>query len=746
MALNQSLFRLLPPLSFLFPYSIPSIFQRLGPNPLKLFIFPAPKFKFLTYYYSSLPLTLDRNLYNNNILHNVFEPESHYTSLLEKSTHKTHLNQVHAQLYAFGLQNNGFIITKFIHVSCSLGEINYAHKVFDEFPNPYVFLWNALIRGYSSHNMFIEAIEMYNKMQEVYVSPDCFTFPHVLKACSGLSAVEFGKAVHAQVFRHGLESDVFVQNGLVSLYARCGKIEMARIIFHQLDERNIVSWTSMISGCAQNALPSEALRVFGEMRQSNVKPDWIVLVSVLRAYSDAGDLEQGKCVHSSVIKMGFEFELDLRIALTAMYAKCGQVMVAKILFNEMDGQDVILWNVMISGFAKNGHAGKAVELFKNMMTRNIRPDSVTVQSAILACAHVGSLEQARWMDDYVYHSEFRDDICVNTALIDMFAKCGSVELARKVFDRAIDRDVVLWSAIIVGYGLHGQAREAIDLFYAMKSAGVQPNDVTFIGLLTACNHSGLVKEGWELFHSIRDYDIEPRHQHYACLVDLLGRSGHLEKAYDFIQKMPIEPSVSIWGALLSACKIFRHVTLGEYAAERLFSLDPMNTGHYVQLSNLYASARMWGGVAKVRVLMKEKGLTKDLGYSMIEVNGKLLAFRMGDKSHPRSEEIYQELEMLDRKLLEAGFVPDAESALHDLDMEDKEVSLCNHSERLAIAYGLISTPAGTTLRITKNLRACVNCHSATKLISKLVNREIVVRDANRFHHFKDGFCSCGDFW
>lgn len=245
---------------------------------------------------------------------------------------------------------------------------------------------------------------------------------------------------------------------------------------------------------------------------------------------------------------------------------------------------------------------------------------------------------------------------------------------------------------------------------------------------------------------MRHYGIEPRHQHYACVVDLLGRAGYLEQAYHFIMKMPIEPHITVWGALLGACKIYRHVTLGEYAAERLFSLDPFNTGHYVQLSNLYASVRLWSGVAKVRVLMKERGLSKDLGYSMIEINGKLQAFRMADKSHPRSKELFKELERLERRLKAAGFIPDTESVLHDLSYEDKEESLCNHSERLAIAFGLISTPCGTTLRITKNLRACVNCHSATKLISKLVNREIVVRDANRFHHFKDGLCSCGDYW
>lgn len=298
----------------------------------------------------------------------------------------------------------------------------------------------------------------------------------------------------------------------------------------------------------------------------------------------------------------------------------------------------------------------------------------------------------------------------------------------------------------MGYGLHGQGWEAINLYRAMKLAGVCPNDVTFIGLLTACNHSGLVKEGLELFHCMRDFGIEPRNEHYSCVVDLLGRAGYLDRAYAFILKMAIEPGVSVWGALLSACKIHRCVALGEYAAKKLFSLDPYNTGHYVQLSNLYASSRLWNRVAHLRVLMKEKGLSKDLGYSLIEVNGKLQAFHVGDNSHPRAEEIFNELQRLERRLKEIGFVPHTESVLHDLNYEEKEENLSTHSERIAIAYGLICTPPGTTLRIIKNLRACVNCHSAIKLISKLVEREITVRDANRFHHFKDGSCSCGDHW
>ncbi|OWM86942.1 hypothetical protein CDL15_Pgr015978 [Punica granatum] len=711
--------------------------------------------RFLILNYSGLPLLhqdsrFDFDNHNDGLSsppgHSYSNPDSFYASLIDNATHIRQLHQVHARLLALGLHQSGFLITKLVTASSNAREIRYARKVFDEFPDPTVFLWNAIIRGYSRQGMFRDVLEMYCRMQQARVRPDCFTFPHILKASSELSAVEMSRRIHGQIFRHGFEADVFVQNGLIALYMKCGKIEQARVVFDGLGDRTIVSWTSIISGCAQNGQPMEALRIFTQMRRSNVLPDWIALVSIVRAYADVEDLEQGRSVHGLVIKMGLEKEPDLLISLTAFYAKCGLVTVARAFFDQMETPNLILWNAMISGYAKNGHAEEAVDLFRSMISQKIRTDYITVTSAISACAHVGSLELAKWMGNYISKTEFKGDIVVNTALIDMYAKCGSVSLAREVFDRTDNGDVVMWSAMIVGYGLHGKALEAIELYNVMKKARVAPNDVTFIGLLTACNHSGLLKEGWELFHHMQDYGIKPRHQHFACVVDLLGRAGQLDQAYNFILKMPIEPGVSIWGALLSACKIYRNISLGEYAAEKLFLLDPHNTGHYVQLSNLYASARLWDQVRRVRILMRERGLTKDLGYSLIEINGKLQAFRVGDKSHPRSKEIFEELERLERRLKEAGFVPHIDSVLHDLNYEEKEEMLCNHSERLAIAYGLISTPPHTTLRITKNLRACVNCHAATKFISKIEGREIVVRDANRFHHFKDGICSCGDYW
>ncbi|KAG1359362.1 pentatricopeptide repeat-containing protein [Cocos nucifera] len=673
---------------------------------------------------------------------------SRAAALLNFAAQPSHLSQIHAILLSSGLLRCfPSLSAKLFSSSADLDLIQEARHLLDEIPRPSVPLWNAAIRLHSRHGAFADALHIYDKMLHQGVVPDGLSLPPVLKACGGLPAPTVGRAVHAHILRRGFETDLFVQNGLVAMYAKCGQIPCARAIFDRLSDRNVVSWTSIISGCAQNGFPLEALQIFARMRSSSdVRPDFIALVSVLKAYMDIEDLDQGSSVHGLVIKLGLDDEPDLVITLTAIYAKCGQVRTARSLFDRVPSPAVILWNAMISGYAKNGHASEAVELFREMIARHIKPDSVTIRSAILACAQLGSLEVGKWIEDYAGHSQFKDDIFVKTSLIDMYAKCGSIAHAHRVFECIPNKDVVVWSALIMGYGLHGRGREAIRLFEEMKCARVRPNDVTFVGLLSACKHAGLVDEGWKYFHSMRHYGIEPRHQHYACVVDLLARAGRLEKAYEFVRSMPMEPEVTVWGALLNACKIYGHVGLGRYAAERIFALEPSNAGHYVQLSNIYASVGMWSDVAKVRVLMKEKGVTKAIGCSLTEIDGKLHSFRAGDKSHPRYKEIFEKLAELEMKLKKSGFVPHMGSVLHDLSMEEKEESLCNHGERIAIAFGLISTAPGTTLRIMKNLRACVNCHSATKLISKLVGREIVIRDINRFHHFKDGLCSCGDYW
>ncbi|KAG2644059.1 hypothetical protein PVAP13_2KG401905 [Panicum virgatum] len=439
------------------------------------------------------------------------------------------------------------------------------------------------------------------------------------------------------------------------MYFACGDAWSARQVFAGMCDRDVVSRTSLISGFVQNGCPLQGLHHFASMMHSEVCPDFVLLVTVLKAYMELDDLPGATAAHSLVVKSGFDNELDVVIVLTSMYAKFGCIMAARALFDRVPipRVNVILWNAMISGYSKNGLAKEAVQLFKQMrkVARSMTPDSVTLRSVILACAQLDSVELAEWMEDYVRGSEFKDDVLVNTALIDMYSKAGSIDRAHTIFERmhVRERDVVVWSALIVGYGAHGHVKEAVTLFEDMKRAGVKPNDVTFLGLLSACNHGGAVEKGWSYFHSMKhDYGIEPQHQHYACMVDLLARAGHLDRAYHFIMDMPIKPEMSVWGALLHGCKMHGHsdMALAECAAQHIFELEHSNAGHYVQLANLYASAGMWSHVAGVRLTMRERGVSKETGCSSIDINGEMHSFHAGDHSHPRAAEIFALLSLL----------------------------------------------------------------------------------------------------
>lgn len=343
--------------------------------------------------------------------------------------------------------------------------------------------------------------------------------------------------------------------------------------------------------------------------------------------------------------------------------------------------------------------------------------------------------------------DLEESVIVGTSIIDMYCKCGQVDLAGKAFNQMKEKNVRSWTAMIAGYGMHCRAREALDLFYKMIKAGVRPNYITFVSVLSACSHAGLVQEGWHWFNTMsHEFNIEPGVEHYGCMVDLLGRAGKLKEAYDLIEGMKVKPDFVVWGSLLGACRIHKNVELGEIAAKKLFALEPNNCGYHVLLSNIYANAGRWEDVERTRSLMKNRRLAKTPGFSLVELKGKVHAFLVGDKEHPQHEKIYEYLEELNVKLQEVGYVTDMTSVIHDVDQEEKEMTLRIHSEKLAVAFAIMNSVPGSTIRIIKNLRVCGDCHTVIRLISKVVDREIVVRDSKRFHYFKDGLCSCGDYW
>jgi pentatricopeptide repeat protein len=585
--------------------------------------------------------------------------------------------QLHAKVLISGSEQNPFLGTQLVGMYAGCGSLENARQVFDKIHQRTFLLWNAMIRGYAKGEPYEEAITLYYQMQKEGIQPDNFTFPLVLKACATLLALEEGKEIHRHIVRMQLESDIYVGAALIDMYAKCGSIEDAREVFDKMPRRDVVSWNAMITG----------------------------------------------------------------------YAKCGKLEVARHLFDKMPQRTVISWTTMIAGYVQNGHFHEALELYGEMHQTEFKPNRVTLVSVLPACAHLGALQQGKTIHDYIIRRKLETDVSVVTALINMYAKCGQIDVARELFDKMYKRDAISWNAMIAGYGMHGQGEAVVSLFVQMQQTGVKPDDVTLVGVLSACSHAGLVEEGLQYFHSMnRDYGLVPKMEHYACMVDLLSRAGRLDEARDMIAEMPFKPSPSVWGALLSACRTHGKIELGEYVARHLFEIEPYNTGNYVLLSNIYADAGRWDDVMKIRIMLKERGLKKSPGCSWVEVNNRAHGFIGGDRSHPQSEEIYTLLENLGKQMKKFGYLTDTSFVLHDVAEEEKEFAISTHSERLAIAFGILNTAPGTPIQITKNLRVCGDCHTATKFISKIVRREITVRDINRFHHFKDGLCSCGDYW
>eukprot|EP01018_Ginkgo_biloba_P016130 Gb_14867 [translate_table: standard] len=673
-----------------------------------------------------------------------------FTSILRACSSLGALQQgreVHNHTIRTGFISNVFVASALIDMYAKCSSIKNAHKVFASMSNRIRISWNAMVGGCVLNGYGEEALKLFSQMQRLGMNPDEFIITSVLKVCANLVTVDKGKELHSHIIKNGFESDIFVGSALIDMYAKCGSINKARKMFDKMPERNVVSWSAMIAGYSQNGCSEHALKLFYEMHRAFIKPNQFTFTSVLVACAILAVLGKGKELHGLIIKTGFESDVSVGNTLIDMYAKCGSIGDACKVFDKIPNQDVVSWNAMIAGYAQCELGEVVTKLFCQMQWTGNMPDQFTVASVIGVCANQAFLEHGKQVHTYIIKTGFESDICVANALVDMYSKCGSMVDASKCFDEMPERNVVSWTTMIAGCAQHGHGKKALQLFEQMQRAGMKPNDITFVCVLSACSHVGLVREAHRYFDSMnRDHGVMPRVEHYACMVDVLGRAGHLDDAEDFINKMPFEPNALIWRTLLGACRIHGNMQLGKHVAERLLELEPQDSATYVLLSNIYAAGGRWDDAARVRRMMEERGVKKEPGYSWIEVKNRVHTFLVKDRSHPLTEEIYAKLEELNGQMKDVGYVPDRNFVLHDVEDAQKEHFLCHHSEKLAIAFGLISTPPQKPIRIVKNLRVCGDCHTASKFISKLTNRELVVRDSNRFHHFKDGKCSCGDYW
>lgn len=549
-----------------------------------------------------------------------------YTSLaflylLNSCFNLQQLKRLHALILKDGSFENRTLSTKFISLACSFAPtMDYARSLFDKLSERNVFQWNILIRGYADKGPCQEAILLYRDMHHSGLLPDDYTFPSVVRACAVNSAFWEGRQVHCNVLKNGVSLDVFVQCSLVTMYSQSGQTLNSELVFSEMVVKNIVSWTSLIAGYVQNGLFEKGLIAFRDMMAVGVQPNAVTLVSVLPACASMEFLNLGKLIHAYSFKLGFISDISLVNTLIALYGKCGHVDIARSLFDRMDVWSVVSWNAIIAAYEQNKAGADAIMLFRRMQTEGVEYDYITLVSVISACASIGALDTGKWVHELVRCKGLENNVSITSALIDMYAKCGNINLARDVFDRLIYRSVVSWTSIIGACASHGYGEDAVLLFLKMKEEGIKPNIYTFTAVLTACRHSGFVEEGRKHFESMtRDYLIVPGIEQCACMVDLLGRAGELHEAYEYINNMS-KAGAGVWGALLGACRIHGNLELAEHVADRLYKLNPRSISSYALMVNIYAEAGRWEDVARMRKLIDEREPKRIPALSSVEVN------------------------------------------------------------------------------------------------------------------------------
>ncbi|KAL5720965.1 hypothetical protein ACHQM5_013582 [Ranunculus cassubicifolius] len=686
--------------------------------------------------------------------------------------------ELHAYLVRNSMDSDVFLGNILVNMYSKCGQVRKAHQAFKRLIDKNEVSWNSLITGYVQEGKMEEALMLYHKMkQQSNVQPDQYTFSSLLSLCADQAELHLGMQIHAHLIRLVCANQLIIETELVEMYSKCGMMNYAQHIFDRMKERNSYSWNSLIEGYEQQQETKRALELFKEMQATGIKPDCFSLASAVSACINLRDSRAGKEIHGFIIRNSLEKQGILQCVLVDMYAKWGNTDYARMIYNQTTEKDVNIQNVMISAFIGSNNVEDALRLFNEMEMRNtiswnsiilgcakadkkddafklfIRMleeseefDTSTLVTLFNFCASLPALAQGNQLHALAVKKELvHTSIAMDSATVDMYAKCGAIKQARILFDNMPERNIISWNTMITGYAKHGRSEEVLHLYEQMQEEGFHPNEVTFLSVLSACSHTGLIEVGLKFFISmLEDPTVEAKAEHYTCMVDLLGRAGRLEDAREVIETMPVKPEVSTWGALLGACRVHQNVDLGRHAADHLFELDPQNPGHYVLMSNIYAAAGRWKEVEEVRNLMAIRGVKKDAGVSWIEINNEIQTFHAGAKSHPKTKEIYVVLRDLTVRMKGLGYVPDSKFVLSNV--EEVEEYLLQHSERLAIGLGLISLHAKSTIRVFKNLRICGDCHTAAKFISDITGRQIIVRDTNRFHHFENGVCSCGDYW
>ncbi|KAK7319297.1 hypothetical protein RJT34_04016 [Clitoria ternatea] len=590
---------------------------------------------------------------------------------LQSYAHNTNLSKG-KEIHSYLLKNAFFAsppaITSLISMYSKCTHMDYALKVFN-FPthlDKNVFAYNAIIAGFVANGLSQHGFALYRQMRHLGILPDKFTFPCVIRACGDAVENFEVKKIHGLLFKLGLEFDVFVGSALVNTYLKFAMLVEAHEVFEELPVRDVVLWNSMVTGYAQIGKFEEALRVFRRMGENGLVPSRYTATGVLSIFSVIRDFDNGCAVHGFVTKMGYDSSTVVSNALIDMYGKCKCVSDALSVFDIMNEKDIFSWNSIIAVHEHCGDHYGTLRIFDRMLGNGVQPDLVTVTAVLPACTHLAALMHGREIHGYMVvngfgkeesNSDF-DYVLLNNALMDMYAKCGNMRDARMLFDNTREKDVASWNIMITGYGMHGYGDEALDMFSRMCKAHMTPNEISFVGLLSACSHAGMVKEGLEFLSEMESkYGVSPSIEHYTCVIDMLCRAGQLMEAYDLVQIMPFKADPVGWRSLLAACRLHKDTDLAEIAARKVIELEPGHCGNYVLMSNVYGVVGRYEEVSEVRHTMKQQNVKKRPGCSWIELMNGVHVFITGDRNHPQTDFIYAGLNSLTAVLQEDGYVP-----------------------------------------------------------------------------------------
>ncbi|MCO5571107.1 hypothetical protein L7F22_024839 [Adiantum nelumboides] len=648
--------------------------------------------------------------------------------------------EIHCQILERGVNlvgGPGRVGNSLVVMYSKCGCLEGARTVFESLPERDVVTWNSFIDGHSKSGFVERALNVYHAMCRQGIQPTLVTFVCTLKACSTVRDFEEGQRIHAQIVARGIKLDPFIENAILDLYCKCGSFEDARFLFDGLHKKSVITWNTLITGYSLHECGHLAIDLFRKMQNEGPHPDSTTFVCILKACSSILNLDQGRELHCHIVKIGMDIDTFVVNILIKMYGHCGSTEDAQSVFDLTQARDVVTWSALMTSYIRGGHGKDVLQMFEKMRSESLEPDEAVFVCVLKACAHIAALEQGMELHACTLEKGCEVNIPISSTLITMYGKCGNLNMACLVFNRLVNKSVVSYNAMLAVFGEHGESRLCGQLYQSMIHVGMKPNSITFMCLLAACRSLDLVEEGCQFFASMqREHGIFPEIEHYGCMVDILGKTGHGDAAEDLIETVPTASNIVCWTSLLSSCKGYPDIPLGKRSFDHAVQIDLTNTSVYVLMSKLYKGVGLLKAAMEVESMRKHRNKWKKPGKAYIEVDKKFYEFVVGDKTHPQFEKINLKVKQLGERTAEKAFIA-------NLPVDGND-NLCGHCEKLAIAFGLLSTNAGTTIRVAKNIRMCADCHTYAKLTSSIENREIVVSDSYCVHNFREGLCSCKD--